>query len=880
MKKSRIFLAIAGLALIFAGCSDISTGDSSVSSGYTSAASGNSKTLTLNATSDRSLLTFPVASSTDGRTILPAAVDASGDNVKFYLVYKDMLATTPTDTWKGAVDFTASTGSTTTGTIDISFDVSFYKFTLYCCPASASVTSQATATTNAMFVGYANADLRYQDEITFYLSADGCTGTGSVNLSLYSANDPNDLTDLWTVPVGYTVTAGIYSKVDYNVAYPTSGATSVLSTTSAANTMNGVAFTSTNVAAGSYNFVVTFTKGTNSYYYSDEIIILPNQATTGNVCIPEILDSKPKAPSAFIVAYADPVTADDEYYYAQFAWSDNSNNERYFEIDLLDVSDDTDNTQSASPSYKLTTAPTDYTEWSSALSAYGKTTSDIETYSWADYQTSSLNPNQNQYSLVMNNTTAVFKLPLGKRYLARIRAVNEVNKDDAEADREYAYVVITGLDTTTTSGKITYTDDMGTDSDTTDDTISEIATTNAYIASSSLTVKAFVPSDSTNYGIYTINRFKIKYNLNGGTFKGAATTAGTTTTYATLTGNSAIPATVVYATQEGQASGTSYIPVGTSILNPDGNVPGTDTGDGSDYIAKDGTAVTGAELNLVADGQKFSKWLLYSIQDSGNLSTDGGNRYPRTWNEWVSASTSWSVLTSDPASGTVTRYIPSAFTGHTNLELFANYALDTTASVTVADYTAFEWLGYGDTYSDGTDIYTTKVNTTSSTTYPYLDVAGLKYYSDASTSVDVTLSNVSDVSLTGTDSSSGTVYFGELGSDGTNTTLCSKGILVQVSSTATPTITFTLNASTSDYDNVYLKFRSTSDSYETYSSRVNWTTPSATYTDGTGWSASPASFTVDVKSWKTGKYEFTLIGTTSKYPNKLYSFPVIIDLVN
>ncbi|MBQ8679797.1 MAG: hypothetical protein IJ530_08525 [Treponema sp.] len=871
MKKSRIFLALAGLALIFAGCSDISTGDSSVSSGY-STSSAESKTIKVNATGDNSIIEFPV--STDGRTILPAAVDASGENVKFYLVYKDMLATTPTDTWKGEVNFTASTGSTTTGTIDISFDVSFYKFTLYCCPASASVTSPATAATNAMFVGWANADLRYQDEITFYLSADGCKGAGTVNLKLYSANDPNDLTTLWTVPVGYTVTAGLYSKIDSTAClYPTSGAASVLSTTSAASSINGVDFSTTNVAAGTYNFVVTFTIGTGdtakNYYYSDEILVLPNQATTGNVCIPEVLEAAPKAPSAFIVAYADPLTADDPYYYAQFAWSDNSNNERYFEIDLLNVSDSTDNTQSASPSYKLTTAPKTYAEWTAALSTYGKTATDVETYAWDTYQTSSLNPNQDQYSLVMNNTTAVFMLPLGERYLARIRAVNDVNKNDQEADREYAYVVIEGLDDTTTSGKITYTDENGTPSDTTDDTSSEITVANAYLSSSAIDMKKFEDD------VYTINRYRVKYNLNGGVFKGAATTNAGVTTYAALTA-ATTPTTVVYETQKGKTSGTSYIPVGEVILNPDG-----DKNTGTDYIAVDvaGThQITGAELNLVADGQKFSKWLLYSIQDSGNLSTDGGNRYPRVQYWWDDTATAWSTT---ETSGVATRYIPNAYTGHTNIELFANYALDTTASVTVADYTAFEWLGYGDVYSDGTNTVTTKINTTNSSVYPYLDVAALKYHTDSSTSVDVTLSTVSDVSLTGT-GADGTSkkYFDELASDGTNKTLCSKGISVQVSATSSPTITFTLNKSACEYDNVYLKIRRTDSSYETYTYKKDWTTPSATYTEGTGWSASPASWDINVKAWKTGKYEVILVGTTSKYPNKLYSFPMLIDLVN
>ncbi|WP_296327335.1 hypothetical protein [uncultured Treponema sp.] len=949
MKKSKIFLVLAGLALIFTACSDVSNGDdASLSTGYANA-SKEVKSLTLNATSDKKLLTFPVEDSSS-RTILPAAVDASGNSVKFFLAYTDQLAATPTEKmWTGSSDtsvvtpapviFTSTDGSTTKGTIALTFDVSVYSFTLFCVPASkaTSVTSKPSALSNAMFVGYANADLRYNDDITFYLTADKSTGNGDVELRLWSTNTKSK-TDLYEIAEGYAVTAAIYKKNDETVLIPTSGQSQSIMTGDFTDDTNGrkligsasySKFAATGVKPGSYTFAVTFTSATATYYYSDEIIILPNQKTDFDVFIPKVYEEPPAPPSAFMVAYADPLVKTDDYYYAQFAWSDNSNNEREFQIDLLKVDDAISNIVT-STDYKKSAVPSDDSSWSTSLNAYGLAATDIVTYKWAEYQNSSFNPNPEKYSLIKNNTTAVFMLPLGSRYLARIRAVNDAGPS------AYAYLNITNVKTGAANETIDIYDRNGDGSTASESDVdvagkiyctetktfgssdkkivaySSVTPANADIplngnySKTSVTFKAFEkkytdndPSKDVISDVLTINRYRIKYNLNDGEFKGALSSG----TYSPIDA-SELPDTVIYATQK-YASETSTTPVGETILIPDGNVKGADTGTGTDYLDVSGAVQSGKTLNLLSVNaeniNKFSRWLLYSTQDSNKVSTDGGNRYPTTqyyWKKDTSEPTNSSWNTTE-LSGVSTRLNPNVYTGHENLELFASYALDTTAKVVLADYTAYEWQGYGETYSyekkanaaadNGTKTNVSKLDpnltyddANSKWVYAYKTATSETDSTLVDETADATLVTRSDISLVGLAPNGTTeVELDGLTSNGDTDTpkkvLVSKNDYVTVSATATPSLKFTLDQTMQGYDTVTLKIRSTTSGYNSYSYKKD-VTLGKPYDDTSKTWTSAASITVNVKAWTTGKYEVTFVGSNKKYPNKLYTFPLVIDL--
>ena len=673
MKKSRILLALAGLALIFAGCSDVGSvsgvSAANASQAKTAGTSG-LRTITLNATSDQKLITFPAAQG-GARTILPPTVN--GADVKFRLFYTDMYGSDSEKKYDEALTFTAANGSTTKGTINISLPVSYYKFTLYCLPSGTETdpepANSEAADEKAMFKSYAFVDLARQNEVTFYLTPDGLKGKGTVDLMLYTSNT-NNTEDLWEVPAGYKVTAEIRSKAgdgeklgtSYN---PTDG--EILPAGSAATAIDGTKFTVTGISSGSYNFVVTFTNGKHTFYFTDEIVILPNQTTNGNeVFIPDVIEKEPTPPSNFFVAYADPLNEYDDYYYAQFAWSDNSNNESHFEIDLVDVSDYASNMDGASPAYKITAAPTNDAEWTSAMETYDKGDKDIETYAPYKYDVEGSaparktipynemrNPNQGVYSLTMNNKTAVFMLELGKRYLARIRAVNDMNKNKAPAARtnEYAYVVIDDDSFGVDSNKITYNTSSITIGETTANLAGRIDSVNVFAS-----------------GVNTINRFKIKYNLNGGEFKeddvpGPGLTA--------LKGKK--PKELLYMSQKCSTEPQPLTVTGVEILNPDGF--------GTSYDADEGSpSISDKAIYLIANERTFRRWHLES--------SNSKNEYPAT-EQWSTNGSDWG----DDKTGSTTykRYVPGAYTGHENLELFANYNADLDAEVIIPDYEAFEW---------------------------------------------------------------------------------------------------------------------------------------------------------------------------------------------
>lgn len=970
MKKSKILwtLLTGALALLLASCSDLNS-DASMSNSYTQKSAGDTKELTLNVTSNDKLLIFPTAKEDGARTILPAAIDAGSSDVKFYLSTWDTLDATKTNyTFDPTpVNFVAtkeSDGATTPttnpshtkGTIQKTLEVSTYKFILYCVPSSVTQpTSDTLAASNAMFIGYATADLRYADQITFYMTADKATGNGYVDLTLYSSNKKStEEDDLWNVPEDYKVTAGIYSKIDDTIVTGTSvdilevAAGGTPEPINAAKYGGGSGSSVVTLPAGSYNFVVTFTtpaSGTTNqkkYYYSDEIIVLPNQTTTQNVFIPKVIEQPPEAPSSFFAVYADPKSKEDNYYYAQFVWSDNSNNEKSFEIDLVKVDDNVTNFSSSTPTYKIDELPKSDDDWSTGwIKDYtNPTDGNITTYKWDTYQTSQYNPDPSVYSLVKNNTRAVFMLPLGSRYAARIRAYNEQGYSDyaylniasktsdstaaalkwantANDSTTYAtpntgfngwktYVPVTGMGNTLQS---TSTDAVACDATGSD--LSVITFTEKFVPKYDPTLltetgdpgktyllkTAYVNVTQTlagagtnkwtafDFGTYTVNRYRITYQLAGGDFKGDAATAHATgyDEWYSETGAPKKPATVLYKSQTATKSGTTFTPNGIEILNPDG-----DKKEGSAFTDVDGTTVaadTSKPVNLVYTNndinQKFNRWLLYSTDDSGKYPT-AGNRYPVSFWVWNDTGLAYEDKSSDYSSDSeiaaananpAIRKVPKPYTGHNNLTLFASYAIDSTLNVKQADYTAFEWLGYGETYITG------PVNATTPTT----------------------ATDKSDVSITGKDSAStpNTVYFtAYLHSDGTtpdpsdggsDKKYAEKGQFLQVSATASPTITFTLNTTTKHYDKVTLRARRTNSKAGDYKYDKAWALDgTAKYTDAvyelTGnygaWNKSPASWDVGVKGWKTGKYQFFLIGESNQYPNKKYTFPITIDLVD
>lgn len=362
------------------------------------------------------LFSFPTKS--NSRTILPGEVETN--NLDFYLVYKDTVNST--DSLYTKIDFIKSeqstTGSVKRGSFSLPFTLSDYQFSLYAVPKGTKISDSngvSDISSKSLFVGTANADLRFNDEVTFHMKANSSsTGQGSINITLTHEND-------WTIPKGYKVTVGLYNVDDKNDTpkYPTGTAQELIDATSGDKTMGSQVFKCTDpvIPQGEYNLVVKYNKFASdgntlekTFEYSEKVIILMNQTSTGTVIIPEILDKKPAAPANFKAQFKDPKDSTKNSYEVNFTWEDKSNNEREFIIDLLTLADATD--------YLKLPATDD--EWS----AINQTP---VSYNRATFDTAD---NKVNGSLNKGNTSATFYLELEKRYIARICASNDAGKSD------------------------------------------------------------------------------------------------------------------------------------------------------------------------------------------------------------------------------------------------------------------------------------------------------------------------------------------------------------------------------------------------------------------------------------------------------------------
>lgn len=400
-KSIFAFFAICA-AMIFASCSNIV--DANVSS-----SSEDKNTLNIEVTNYDEVVTQASKSANRAsRTIIPDSFDSDG--VDFYLYGTNTSGGTfgPEKVdFKGSAEG-AGGASKTVGTISIPANSAVWEFTLVAvAPQGATApTDETNLKDNAVLIGYSSMDMLNGDTAKFTLSPDGLKKAAKIAMKLY--------TDGWELPAGFTAKAGIYLL--------TTGADAG---TDATPTEKEVTFTATSIDAehavdyainsftpGTYLFKVTFEK-TNSnkkFYWSDVLVVLPGKTIENAVGIPNIIGTAPTAPTAFKAGYVE--NSEDKYsgwYTTAFEWERGSKNENNFEIEVLEFKD-----------ADTVTPPTSDDEWTTVLTTAGTSvTYGSKFSSEANYESG---------SLLSGNTKAQLRLELGKRYFARIRAVNDAGE--------------------------------------------------------------------------------------------------------------------------------------------------------------------------------------------------------------------------------------------------------------------------------------------------------------------------------------------------------------------------------------------------------------------------------------------------------------------
>ena len=260
----------------------------------------------------------------------------------------------------------------------------------------------------AVLIGYAAVDLtRHANSASFTLKPDGLTTPGKVKLT-------TSLEGSWTIPDNIeSVRLGIYNFTKGTVVNYSDDSSTVVTVTKSAGT---IAFPSTfgdsskDLAPGTYTFKVEFlnAKAECEAEWSDSLVILPGKTNSTAVAVPNVLGTAPAAATAFTASYvAGTEDSTPGFYDVKFEWDGTAcTNERYFEIDLLDVTGST-----------VAAIPTDETTWESAVTDSGNT---AVTYGAAVIE----DQLYTEGSLLANNKWLTMKLELGKAYVARIRAVN------------------------------------------------------------------------------------------------------------------------------------------------------------------------------------------------------------------------------------------------------------------------------------------------------------------------------------------------------------------------------------------------------------------------------------------------------------------------
>lgn len=312
----------------------------------------------------------------------------------------------------------------------------------------------------AVLIGYASVDLtRQANSASFTLKPDGLKTPGKVNLttSLDGGTIPDSIN---------SVRLGIYNLTNGTVVNYSDDSSTVVTVTKSAGTT--IAFPSTfgdsskDLAPGTYTFKVEFLNEKNECEaeWSDSLVILPGKTNDKSVAVPNVIGAVPEPATDFTASYVkDTEDSTPGFYDVKFEWNgDACVNERSFEIDLLEVTGKT-----------VATMPVSDEKWDAAVTAASP--AKVVTYG-ADVIEKQLYV---EGSLLANNTSLTMKLPLGKAYVARIRAVNRAGSSD-----------------------------------------------NAYV-----TVGTGKGTEKVFEGTF-INLFRIRYNLQGGTYTPATGTAQTT----------------------------------------------------------------------------------------------------------------------------------------------------------------------------------------------------------------------------------------------------------------------------------------------------------------------------------------------------------------
>lgn len=378
------------LCLLFAGCSNVIQIGSQVEN--------TSKSLKITAKIAGDCGSFGY------RSIMPASITYS--KLYYYLLAtnyysKDVIE--PSSYTKLTVE-----GNSNSGIIEITdvYEPAYYIFELYGLKERLTDISPSNIKDKAVLSSVIYKDTRYSSELNFELSSAGINKNGFLKLKIFTTSN-------WECNLDkYSVTATLY-----NLKSEAAGNWTISSLPKSGETLSDFQIKSpdSGFENGTYNLNIEFCdKNTGAkYIYSSGVYIYGNQTTEQSVYIPDIIVYAPAAPSDFTASYK--IMDSGSAYYADFSWSDNSNNEHYFEMEVkkLDSSVSDTSLKGSADDFSL----------SGESVVLGTSLSET-------YYDSTVNAGSNLLHHSGSKMSVKLKFALGEKYIVRLRAVNDGGESD------------------------------------------------------------------------------------------------------------------------------------------------------------------------------------------------------------------------------------------------------------------------------------------------------------------------------------------------------------------------------------------------------------------------------------------------------------------
>ena len=218
------------------------------------------------------------------RMILPDSYSLSDSNLLYFLYAKNEITDEVYGPTRVYIDQDELDESGKVGSLLIDLPKSDYYLALFCCNSdSASTGSFESLKTSALLSGYANADLRYNNDVVFCMTSKDIISPGIASLKIFTdgwnltSSDYSDYTasaELLSTS-GETLTTCSYHIPLNNVKLPASAPVS-------ANFVAGI-------SAGTYMLNITFSNGTKTFSWSDNIVILAGKTTEATIGLPLII---------------------------------------------------------------------------------------------------------------------------------------------------------------------------------------------------------------------------------------------------------------------------------------------------------------------------------------------------------------------------------------------------------------------------------------------------------------------------------------------------------------------------------------------------------------------------------------------------------------